>query len=100
MIKTAIAVIGIARSSAIPPAASALKIQGLITKLNQPGTICVRITVGSVDGIEKGDEVIVRRNGKPIGKLKVTKVLADILLADIVEAKESLERGDSALVEK
>ena len=70
-------------------------INGVITTLNKPGTIAVRISVGDADGVEKGDEFTVRRNKNEIGKLIVIDVDEDDAMANIIAADIKLELGDN-----
>lgn len=69
-------------------------ISGMIKELNTPGMITVEITVGEDDGVEKGDEFVVRRNKREVGKLIVISVHQDTAMANIVAVDEKLERGD------
>jgi hypothetical protein len=96
------AVIGITMSVAIAAEAPPAQVEGRILLLNKPGGISIEITVGGGDGLKTGDVLVVSRNGKRIGKVKLAKVEADRSSATITEVEdgEVLQRGDRAIPQR
>lgn len=70
--------------------------EGVIMQLNEPGSVVVEISVGSDDGLKCGDIVVVSRNQKRIGKLRIAKCESDVSQAVIIslEDQEALLTGD------
>ena len=95
MLKSLIAAFAILIVNVVPTDDPGGAINGVITTLNKPGTIAVRISVGDADGVEKGDEFTVRRNKNEIGKLIVIDVDEDDAMANIIAADIKLELGDN-----
>jgi hypothetical protein len=92
-------VIGLATSVAVAGEVPPAPIEGRILQLNRPGAIDIEISVGSGDGLKTGDVLVVSRNGKRIGKVKLAKVEPDRSTAAITELgdKEVIERGDRVI---
>ena len=94
MMKAFIAAIAVFTVNLALPAGSDNAIQGLISNLNQPGAISVQITVGADDGVKEGDEFVVKRQNKEIGKLLVIDIDEDSSTANIIAAEKHLKTGD------
>lgn len=94
MMKVFIAAIAIFTANLALPKGYDNAIQGMIAELNQPGAIAVQITVGAADGVQEGDEFLVKRKNTEIGRLLVIDVYEDTALANITAADKILKRGD------
>lgn len=92
--------IGLMPAATTPDAASEDErisaIEGRLLQLNEPGSIMVVISLGADDGVKSGDILTISRKGKPIGRLKVSRVERDQSTAAIVAVEDvkTLEVGD------
>ncbi len=98
MLKASFVVLTLVTMFFATPTAPPRQIQGLIQELNTPGTIAVQITAGTADGVETGDELLVQRNGKTIGRLEVIELRENSSIANILAAERPFERGDVVIV--
>jgi len=93
-----IAFLGVAVSLAVAADKQGPAVEGVIVKLNEPGTILVEISVGSDDGLKTGDIFFVSRKERRIGKLKIATCEPDRAMANLIDVRngETLRTGDRA----
>lgn len=94
MLKAFMAAIAIFTVNLAPSIGPDNEINGMIEKLNKPGTIAVQITVGDADGVQQGDKFVVQRKKKDIGKLLIIHVDEETAMANIIAVDNKLEIGD------
>ena len=65
-------------------------------QLNKPGTILVELSIGSDDGLKKGDIFVVSRKDKRIAKVRIAKCDPDRSTANIIHVQdgETLQTHD------
>ena len=93
-----IAILGVAVSLVVAADKQGSAVEGVIVKLNEPGTILVEISIGSDDGLKPGDIFVVSRKEERIGKLKIATCEPDRATANIIDVHdgEMLQAGDRA----
>lgn len=91
-----ISLLGVAVSLVVAADRHVPAVEGMIVRLNEPGTILVEISVGIDDGLKTGDIFVVSRNEKLIGKLVIATCEPDRATANIIGVQngETLRTGD------